>query len=253
MTQYFPYGVKLSKGQMQKLSKAYTSRTPITLRLEKSDLKGTDELMLTKTQINRIKKAMNMNKGVEIKISKTQIRKVVKHGGGLWSSLAGLAWPLAKKALPKIAAPLASGALSGLASVGVNKLFGSKGSGFLIPDSKVNQLIQYKNLLTEKQKRDILNALQTGSGVHIKPTQKQIGNGIGSILASIGIPMLLDAVMGKGLQVDSSRSRRSVPIKLPPKTGGLMYPYQPPPFYGTWEEGIMGRGRGKKKNMVKVC
>ena len=181
MTQYFPYGVKLSQGQMQKLSRAYTSRSPITLRLEKSDLVGNKsngftELMLTKTQINRIKKAMNMNKGVEIKISKTQIRKVLKHGdfmlksgGGLWSSLAGLALPLAKKA----AAPLASGALSGLASVGVNKLFGS---GFLIPDSKVNQLIQYKDLLTAKQKRDILNALQTGSGVHIKPTKKTDGN-----------------------------------------------------------------------------
>ena len=228
MTQYFPYSVKLSQGQIQKLSRAYTSRSPITLRLEKSDLlkgnkaNGFTELMLTKTQINRIKKAMNMNKGVEIKISKTQIRKVLKHGdfmlksgGGLWSSLAGLALPLAKKALPKIAAPLASGALSGLASVGVNKLFGS---GFLIPDSKVNQLIQYKDLLTAKQKRDILNALQTGSGVHIKPTKKQMGTGIGTILASIGIPMLLDAIMGKGLQVDSNRSRRSVPIKLPPQT-----------------------------------
>ena len=102
MTQYFPYGVKLSQGQMQKLSRAYTTRSPITLRLEKSDLKGNNELMLTKTQIKRIQKAMNMNKGVEIKISKTQIRKVIKHGGGLWSSLAGLAFPLAKK----IAGPL---------------------------------------------------------------------------------------------------------------------------------------------------
>ena len=245
---------------MQKLSRAYNMRSAVTLRLDKSDLTGNNELMLTKTQINRIKKAMNMNKGVELKISKTQIRKVIKHGGSLWSSLAGLASkalpmviPLAKKA----AGPLASGALSGLASVGVNKLFGSKGSGFLIPDSKVNQLIQYKNLLTEKQKRDILNALQTGSGVHIKPTQKQMGNGIGSILASIGIPMLLDAIMGKGvgkgigkgLQVDSSRSRRSVPIKLPPQEGGLMYPplYQPPPFYGSWEGRGRGRGRGSKK------
>ena len=250
MTQYFPYGVTLSQGQMQKLSRAYNMRSEVILRLDKTDLKGNNELMLTKTQIKRIQKAMKMNKGVEIKISKTQIRKVVKHGSGLWSSLAGLASkalpmviPLAKKA----AAPLASGALSGLASVGVNKLFGSGNvGGFLIPDSKVNQLIQYKNLLTEKQKRDILNALQTGSGVHIKPTKKQMGNGIGTILASIGIPMLLDAIMGKGLQVDSSRSRRSVPIKLPPKTGGLMYPYQPPPFYGTWDQ--MGRGRGKKKN-----
>ena len=253
MTQYFPYGVKLSQGQMQKLSKAYTTRTPITLRLEKSDLVGNKgksdgftELMLTKTQIKRIQKAMKMNKGVEIKISKTQIRKVIKHGGALWSSLAGLALPLAKK----IAGPLASGALSGLASVGVNKLFGS---GFLIPDSKVNQLIQYKDLLTAKQKRDILNALQTGSGVHIKPTKKQMGTGIGTILASIGIPMLLDAIMGKGvgegLQVDSNRSRRSVPVKLPPRpppqAGGLVYPYQPPPFYGSWPQ--MGRGRGGKK------
>ena len=141
--------------------------------------------------------------------------------------------PLAKKAV----GPLASGALSGLASVGVNKLFGSKGSGFLIPDSKVNQLIKYKDLLTEKQKRDILNALQTGSGVHIKPTKKQMGTGIGSILASIGIPMLLDAVMGKGLQVDSNRSRRSVPIKLPPpKQGGKMYP----PFINHHHSMVLG-------------
>ena len=261
MTQYFPYGVKLSQGQMQKLSRAYNTRSPITLRLDKSDLVGNNELLLTKTQINRIKKAMNMNKGVEIKISKTQIRKVVKHGSGLWSSLAGLASkalpmviPLAKKA----AAPLASGALSGLASVGVNKLFGSKGGGFLIPDSKVNQLIQYKDLLTAKQRQDILNALQTGSGVHIKPTQKQMGNGIGTILASIGIPMLLDAIMGKGvgqgLHVDRSRSRRSLPVYVPKKDGGLVLPYRSPPFYGSWDQkGItgMGRGRGRGRGRGK--
>ena len=258
MTQYFPYSVKLSQGQMQKLSRAYTSRSPITLRLEKSDLKGNKsngftELMLTKTQINRIKKAMNMNKGVEIKISKTQIRKVLKHGGGLWSSLAGLALPLAKKALPKIAAPLASGALSGLASVGVNKLFGS---GFLIPDSKVNQLIQYKDLLTAKQKRDILNALQTGSGVHIKPTKKQMGTGIGTILASIGIPMLLDAIMGKKafklIQIDLGVQFLS---NSPLKQGGKMYHQFPiilikaPPFYGTWDQ--TGNRWNKKKTTGK--
>ena len=48
MTQYFPYGVKLSEGQLEKLSKAYANNSAITLRLEKSDLKGNDELMLTK-------------------------------------------------------------------------------------------------------------------------------------------------------------------------------------------------------------
>ena len=30
----------LSQGQIQKLSRAYTTRLPVTLRLEKSDLKG---------------------------------------------------------------------------------------------------------------------------------------------------------------------------------------------------------------------
>ena len=108
-------------------------------------------------------------------------------------------------------------------------------AGFLIPDSKVNQLIQYKDWLTAKQKQDILNALQTGSGIHIKPTKKQIGAGWGTILASIGIPMLLDAFTGKGLQIDSNRtrSRRSLPVyvpkkplsaNVPEKDGGLVLP-----------------------------
>ena len=265
MTQYSPYGVKLSRGQMDKLSKAYANKSPITLRLEKSDLKGNDELMLTKTQIKRIQKAMKMNKGVDIKISKSQIRKVARHGGSLWSSLAGIAskalpmvMPLAKKAI----GPLATGALSGLASLGINKLFGSgQTGGFLIPDSKVKQLIQYKDHLTAKQKQDILNALQTGSGVHIKPTKKQMGTGIGTILASIGIPMVLDLLRGKGLQVDSSRSRsrRSLPVYVPTpstmkKDGGLVLPvdYRSPPFFGSWDKNNMvGYGKPKKKKTKK--
>ena len=107
MTQYFPYGVKLSQGQMQKLSRAYNFRLPITLRLEKSDLKGNNELMLTKTQINRIKKAMNMNKGVEIKISKTQIRKVLKHGGAIWSPFVRTAKSIGRKAKSLYRSPYA--------------------------------------------------------------------------------------------------------------------------------------------------
>ena len=34
--------------------------------------------------------------------------------------------------------------------------------GFLILQSKINQLIAYKHLLSTKQKQGILNALQTG-------------------------------------------------------------------------------------------
>ena len=102
MMQYFPYGVKLSKSQLHKLAKAYANNSAITIRLEKSVLKGNDELMLTKTQMKRIQKAMKMNKGVDIKISKSQIRKVARHGGSLWSSLAGMASKLLPMAMPLV-------------------------------------------------------------------------------------------------------------------------------------------------------
>jgi len=49
-----------------------------------------------------------------------------------------------------------------------------------------------------KQKKDILEAVQSGSGVRIKPTKKQSGGFLGTLLASIGIPMVLKALTGKG-------------------------------------------------------
>ena len=73
MTQYFPYGVKLSENQIQKLQKAYDKNCPISLKLDRNSLKGNDELILTKTQINRIRKARKMASGVQINITKSQI------------------------------------------------------------------------------------------------------------------------------------------------------------------------------------
>ena len=49
-----------------------------------------------------------------------------------------------------------------------------------------------------KQKNDIFNALQTGSGVNIKPTKTQTGGFLGALLASIGIPLALKAITGSG-------------------------------------------------------
>ena len=128
MTQYIPYRVSLTKNQMKKLMQAYQNRCQITLRLQHKNLTGLNELMLTKTQIKRIEKSKKMNKGVNINISKYQINKIFKEGGNLWSSaskLLPMALPLAKKA----AAPLLTGALSGLASLGIDKLFGSNQKG----------------------------------------------------------------------------------------------------------------------------
>ena len=100
MTKYYPYGVSLSKGQLEKLSRAYNNNSAITIRLARNELSEPHELMLTKSQINKLKKAMNQGTGSDIKISKTQIRKAVRRVGSLWGSLARLlpmAMPLSKK------------------------------------------------------------------------------------------------------------------------------------------------------------
>ena len=48
MTKYYPYGVSLSKGQLEKLSRAYNNNSAITIRLARNELSGPHELMLIK-------------------------------------------------------------------------------------------------------------------------------------------------------------------------------------------------------------
>ena len=168
-----------------------------------------------------MKKAKSNGTGSDIKISKTQIQKAVQMGGSLWASLLSLgarALPAVTSLASKAAGPLASGALSGLASLGVDKIFGrGQVGGFLIPQNKVDQLIKYKDWLTDAQKKQIVSAIHTRGQIIIKPAKTQQGGFLGTLLASIGVPLLLNALTGKGLQVDKQRSRRSVPVYVPKK------------------------------------
>ena len=269
---YIKYGVNLSDGQKDKLARALSNKSAITIRLTKSDLTGSDDMMLTKTQLKRIKKAMNNSTGVDLKISKTQISHVVQEGGSLWSSLFSLgtkAFPYATKAVSKVAPALATGALQALGSLGIDKIFGKgQTGGFLITQNKIDQLIKYKDLLTKKQKEQIVSAIHTGGQLIVKPTKIQSGGFLGTLLASIGVPLLLNALTGKGLQVDKQRSRRSVNIHVPKvlskktstvnKDGGLILPqnWRSPPFYGDWPQ-TNGMGLKKKtlerQKKAKVC
>ena len=240
---YIKYGVNLSDGQKDKLARALSNKSAITIRLTKSDLTGSDDMMLTKTQLKRIKKAMNNSTGVDLKISKTQISHVVQEGGSLWSSLFSLgtkALPYATKAVTKVAPALATGALQALGSLGIDKIFGKgQTGGFLIPQNKIDQLIKYKDLLTKKQKEQIVSAIHTGGQLVVKPTKTQSGGFLGTLLASIGVPLLLNALTGKGLQVDSNRLRGSVDVYVPKANkGGLIMPqnWRSPPFYGNWPQ-----------------
>ena len=124
MTTYLEYGVKLTDGQKSKLMTAIKNKSPLTLQLKHSHLRGSDELMLTQRQIAKIQKSLANGTGSDIKISKTQIRNSVKHGGNLFSSLLSLGskvLPYAIKGISKVAPALAKGGATALGDIGIKK------------------------------------------------------------------------------------------------------------------------------------
>ena len=252
------YKVNLSQGQKAKLAKAIKDGSALKLRLGKNSLTGPDELFLSPRQIAKLQKAKKNNTGAEISFSKSSIRKSVKQGGSLWTSLLKLT-PFLTKGVSKIAPHLATGAMSALGSLGIDKIFGKGMQGgaaqaTLLPDSIVKMiqrgievpvkflvnLINLKEMLTNAQKTLIGKGLQSGKGILLKPTKRQIHGGLLGTLAAIGIPMAIELaskIFGKGLQVPR-KAAAGLQVSQKP------FLWQPPPFYGTWKG--QGRGKGKK-------
>ena len=269
------YKVNLSQGQKAKLAKAIRDGSALKLRLSKNSLSGNDELLLSPRQIAKLQKAKKNNTGAEISFSKSSIRKSVKHGGSLWTFLFSLgtkALPFVTKGVSKVAPHLATGALSALGSLGIDKIFGSgMQGGAVLPDAIVKMLqkgieipvkflvnlINMKEMLTNAQKTLIGKGLQSGKGIVLKPTKRQIHGGFLGTLAAIGIPMAIELASkifgsgaGQGLQTPRKAGGKGAGqgLQTPRKAGmGLQvsqkpFLWQPPPFYGTWE----GQGRGAK-------
>ena len=249
MTQLYEIKVSLSPNQKKNLSNAYHKRETIVLRLTKDSLSGNDTLYVPQNIVKRLEKNRKLKKGMDIKLSKTNIRKQL--GGSLLSTVLTLGRTFG----PTIAKTLGLSALAGAASEGASQIVkkisgkGVQTGGFLIPQNKIDQLITYKHLLTTKQKKDILNALQTGSGVHIKPTKVQTGGFLGTLLASIGVPLALEAIKkmtGKGAP-QMGQPKQRPPTTTNDQDGGLLVPmYRTPPFYGNWPDGTIGMGIKKK-------
>ena len=244
MTQLYEIKVSLSPNQKKNLSNAFHKRETIVLRLTKDSLTGNDTLYVPSTVVKRLRKNQKLKKGMDIKLSKTNIRKQV--GGSLLTSILTLGRTLA----PTLGKTLGLSALAGLASEGASqvvKKIAGKGQlgGFLIPQNKIDQLIAYKHLLTDKQKRDILNSVQSGGQLVMKPTKSQYGGFLGTLLATIGIPLAVEAI---------KKMTGGAPRLGPPKKGhgapriGM---YQPPPFIGTWEQARKGGGKKKKSKKVR--
>ena len=245
MTQLYEIKVSLSPNQKKNLSNAFHKRETIVLRLTKDSLSGNDTLYVPSNVVKRLRKNQKLKKGMDIKLSKTNIRKQV--GGSLLTSILTLGRTLA----PTLGKTLGLSALAGLASEGASQIVkkiagkGIQSGGFLIPQNKIDQLIAYKHLLTDKQKRDILNSVQSGGQLVLKPTKSQYGGFLGTLLASIGIPLAVEAI--KKMTGGAPRMGSKLEGHGAPRIGM----YQPPPFIGTWEQARKGGGK-KKKNQKKV-
>ena len=125
MTSYVNVKVNISEGQKGKLQHAIKAGcSAVSIRLGHEDLKGDDIIAITKSQAKNLVKARENGTGITIRMSSSQLKHNKKIEGGFLGLLAGLA----ARALPMIAKTvlpaLGVGALSGLASSGVQKGLG---------------------------------------------------------------------------------------------------------------------------------
>ena len=121
MTKYINAKVNISEGQKKKIQHAIKANCPdVSIRLGHEHLKGNDILAVTESQAKKLAKAHKNGEGITIRMSSKQLKYNMKVEGGFLGLLAGLA-ARAKTVLPA----LGVGALSGLASTGVQKAMGS--------------------------------------------------------------------------------------------------------------------------------
>ena len=244
MSELHKISVNLSDDQKRKLAKAYRDKEEVSIKLAHKNLSGSDTLLVPKNTVNRVAKSKGSGKGVQIKISKANVRK--QTGSGIASSVL----PVLRNVAPTIGKTLGLSALAGLASEGVSQVIKkiSGGQIFQVPNQHLFRLAMLSELLNKGQIRDLAKAHQDGSDMLFKITQKQVGNGIGSILATIGIPLIIDALKGKGIGRGGPRLNKSGGggprvSKMSGGSGPRIGVY-PPPFIGTWPG---ASGRGKKK------
>ena len=126
MTRYINVKANISEGQKEKLQHAIkASCSAVSIHLGHEDLEANDILAVTNSLAKKLAKAHENGKGITIRMTSKQLKHNTKIEGGFLGLLAGLAaralLMIAKTILPV----LGVGALSGLASSGVQKAMGS--------------------------------------------------------------------------------------------------------------------------------
>ena len=165
MTQYRSVNVNLSDNQIKKLQQAIKANCAATsIKLNADDLEGEHTLFLTNSQYNKLENVRDRGKGLTVRMSSRQLKYNTRAEGGFLGALLPALGAVARAAAPAVmglvkkAVPaLATGALSGLASTGVSKLFG-------------DGLYLKKGGMIAKVETD-------GEGLYLKPYR---GKGLGS-------------------------------------------------------------------------
>ena len=190
MTKYVNVKVNISEGQKEKLQHAIKAGCPaVSIRLCHEDLQGNDILLVTESQTKKLAKAHENGKGISIRMSSNQLKYNKKIEGGFLGLLAGLA----ARALPMVARTvlpaLGVGALSGLASSGVQK---AMGSGLYL------------------KKGGLVSQVETdGHGLYLKPYKGQGLQSYGDVLHLKQGGQLYD---GKGLLLGPNSPFANIPI-----------------------------------------
>ena len=133
MSQYINTNVNLTENQIQKLQQAVNANCAATsIKIGADDLDGDHTIFITNAQHKKLQNMRDRGKGITIKMSSRQLKHNVKTEGGFLGALLPMLGAVGRVAAPallgiaKKAVPaLATGALSGLASTGVSKLFGN--------------------------------------------------------------------------------------------------------------------------------
>ena len=184
-------------------------------------------------------------------------------GGSLLSSLIGPLTKVVSKAAPVLSKTilpgLATGVASALGSLGIDSLFSGKGiDGKTVDIIKALAVIENElRQMKKSQKTKFDEVMMTGNG--------QSGGFLSSLLASIGIPLVVKALTGSGLHnrpydVISYKTHPSkIPIpqnqqpvvKQPEGTAINEWElFNPPPFNDNHEI-VESKGRGLKKKEQK--
>ena len=190
MSQYTDVYVNMSDTQRKKLKDAINAGcATTTLNLKNTDLRGEHKLALTHLQVNKLREAIERGKRVTFRMSKKQLKHNLKVEGGFLGLLAGLA----ARALPMLARTvlpaLGVGALSGLASSGVQKAMG-------------NGLYFKKGGLIARVETD-------GHGLYLSPYK---GKGLNSYGDGLYLKQGGSIYDGKGLLLGPSSPFSKIPI-----------------------------------------